>query len=342
MEAVMLIEQIGAHGQAVVRQRFAGAGAECRIGRDLACDIVLEDDYAAAQHALLTLLDDGRVRVQDLGTQNGTRVDGQKVPADVGAIIEQGELIVGRTRLQLRTRHTPIGQERVFRREFVRRHRTPLAVAGVAACVAFAGFFQWLNAPASMLRSVTVAVLIALGALAVWTGVWALTTKLNQGSWQIRVHLTIASIAAALCAWGYWLAGVVAFAAQWSMLAEVGVIVVGAAALGALYLHLREATNYGRRIALALAGGATAVICALLWVVVVGVDQSDVRRVELGPDVRLGAQRVVPNRDIADYLVDVDKLQRAAGRERQMSLLNAPLADADSEAGAANGTDTAE
>jgi hypothetical protein len=126
------------------------------------------------------------------------------------------------------------------------------------------------------------------------------------------------------------------------MLAQVGVVVVGAAALAALYLHLREATSYGRRIALALAGGATAVICALLWVVVIGVDQSDVRRVELGPDVRLGAQRVVPNRDIPDYFVDVDKLQRAAARERQMSLLNAPLADADADADAGSDTDTAE
>ena len=86
----------------------------------------------------------------------------------------------------------------------------------------------------------------------------------------------------------------------------------------------------------------TAVICALLWVVVIGVDQSDVRRVELGPDVRLGAQRVVPNRDIADYLVDVDKLQRAAGRERQMSLLNAPLADSDSDTDEETGSRTDE
>jgi hypothetical protein len=75
-------------------------------------------------------------------------------------------------------------------------------------------------------------------------------------------------------------------------------------------------------------------------VVVIGVDQSVVRRVELGPDVRLGAQRVVPNRDIADYLVDVDKLQRAAGRERQMSLLNAPLADEDADAGTGTDKDT--
>ena len=342
MEAVMLIEQIGTHGQAVVRQRCAGAGAECRIGRDLACDIVLEDDYAAARHTLLTLLDDGRVRVQDLGTKNGTRVDGKKVPADVGAVIEQGELIVGRTKLYVRTRHTPIGQERVFRREFVRRHRTPLAAVGVAACLAYAGFFQWLNAPTSMLRSLTVAALIAFGALALWTALWSLTTKLNQGSWQIRVHLTIVSIAAALCAWGYWLAGVLAFAAQWSMLAQVGVTVVGAASLAALYLHLREATNYRRRVALAIAGCATAALCVLLWIVVIGVDRSDVRRVDLGPDVRLGAQRIVPNRDIADYLVDVDKLQRAAGRERQMSLLNAPLADSDSDADDETGPQPAE
>jgi hypothetical protein len=35
----------------------------------------------------------------------------------------------------------------------------------------------------------------------------------------------------------------------------------------------------------------------------------------------------VPNRDIADYLAEVDKLKLAAARERQKSLLNAPLAD---------------
>jgi len=143
------------------------------------------------------------------------------------------------------------------------------------------------------------------------------------------VHLTIASMGAALCAWGYWAASLVAYAAQWSMLAQVGVAVIGATALVAVYLHLREATHYGRRVSLALAGAATLVVSALAWVVAIGVDVNDVNRVELGPDVRLGAARVVPNRDIADYLAEVDKLQRLAGRERQKSLLNAPLAEAD-------------
>ena len=97
----------------------------------------------------------------------------------------------------------------------------------------------------------------------------------------------------------------------------------------ALYLHVREATHYGRRIVLALAGAATLVIGAVAWIISIGVDDGNVSRVDLGPDVRLEARRVVPNRDIADYLAEVDKLKLAAGRERQKSLLNAPLADAD-------------
>jgi hypothetical protein len=269
--------------------------------------------------------------VQDLGTRNGTQVNGKRVPAETGVVVEQGDVLVGSTRLRVRTRHSPVAQERAFRREFVRRHRTSLAVAGVAACIAFAAFFRWLDAPASLNRSIMTAALVTLVVLALWTGLWALTTKLNQGVWQVRVHLTIASIAAAVCAWGYWVAGLVAFSAQWSMLAETGVAVIGLSAFVAVYLHLREATRYGRRVSLALAGAATVVISAIAWIAAVGFVESNVNSVDLGPDVRLGAERMVPNRDIADYLTEVDKLKREASRARQRSLLDAPLADAEPE-----------
>ncbi len=325
----MLVEQADTHGHGALPRRFRGAGTECRVGRDFDCDIVVDDEYAAPQHALLTLLEDGRVRVQDLGTRNGTRVDGDRVPADGGAVIEQGEVIVGRTRFRIRTRHTPTGPERIFQRDFVRRHRTVLAVAGVSACIAFGGFMQWLDAPALMLRGITTAALLALAVIATWTGLWALVSKLNQGRWEVRTHAAIASSGAALCAWEYWLAGPLAFATQWSVFVRLGVAAAGTVALAALYLHLRKATRYGRRTALALAGAATLVIGAIAWIVTVGVEDTDVNRVILGPEVRLGAKRMVPNRDIADYLAGVDDLRLAAGRQRQKSLLDAPLADAD-------------
>lgn len=325
----MLVEQAGPHGHPVLRQRFAGVGTECVVGRDLGCDIVLDDEHSAPRHASLTLLEDGRVLVRDLGTRNGTRVDGRRIDADAGVVLERGELVVGRTRLGIRTRHTPIGPERVFRRDFKRRHRTLLASAGVVACIAFGGFLQWLEAPSSLLLRATTAALVILAAIASWAGLWALTTKLNHGSWHLRVHVAIVSIGATLCAWGYWLASLVAFATQWAVLARLGIAVVGATTLVAIYMHLREATAYGRRVSLALAGAATVLIGAIAWVAAVGFDDGDVNRVDLGPDVRLGAERVVPNRDLADYLAEVEELKRAAARERQRSLLDAPLADAE-------------
>ena len=147
----MLVEQIDPHGHRVLRQRFEGAAPNAAWAVTSAATSSWTTNMRRHRHALLTLLEDGRVSVRDLGTRNGTRVDGNRVPADSGAVIEQGEIIVGRTRLLVRTLHTPIGQERVFRREFVRRNRTILAVVGVAACIAFGGFMQWLDAPSSML-----------------------------------------------------------------------------------------------------------------------------------------------------------------------------------------------
>lgn len=329
MEAVMLVEQLGPHGHSILRQRFEGAGAECRIGRDLACDIVLDDEHAAPQHALLTLLEDGRVRVQDLGTRNGTRLRGKRIPPESGAVVEQAEIIVGVTRIRIRTRLAQIGPERVFRRDYVRRHRTPLATLGVAACLAFGVFLQWLKAPTPLLPGLAKGALVAFGILAIWTTGWTLMAKLNRGAWNVRVHTTIASLGAAICAWGYWIAGLVAFAAQLSFLIRVGIAVVVLTVLAAIYLHLREATYYGRRIALALAGTVTLVIGISAWLIKAGLTENDVNRMRLGPDVRLGAARVVPNRDINDYLAEVDELKLDAARERQKSLLNAPLVDAD-------------
>lgn len=328
MEAVMLVEQLGPHGHAVLRQRYDRVGAECRIGRDLDCDIVVDDEHAAPQHAVLTLLEDGRVRVQDLGTRNGTRLGGRRIAAD-GAIVEQAEIIVGVTRIRIRTKLAKLEPERVFRRDYVRRHRTPLAAVGVLACLLFGMFMQWLDAPTPLLPGLAKGALVAFGVVALWTTGWTLMAKLNRGAWNVRVHATIASIGAAVCAWGYWVAGLVAFAAQWTFLLRVGIAVVVLAVLAAIYLHLREATYYGRRIALALAGTVTVVIGISAWLIKAGMTENDVNRMRLGPDVRLGAARVVPNRDINDYLAEVDELKLGAARERQKSLLDAPLVDAD-------------
>ena len=66
------------------------------IGRSTDADIVLDDAWVSRRHAEVHLID-GRARVIDLGSTNGTFVDGERVHA--GNLSEGSTITVGRTRI---------------------------------------------------------------------------------------------------------------------------------------------------------------------------------------------------------------------------------------------------
>jgi len=329
MDAVMLVEVLDVHGHAQIRQRTTGIGAQCRIGRSLACDVVIDDTFAAPEHTLLTLQEDGRVHVQDLGTANGTRVDGHRINAETGQIIARGDLLIGRTHVRVRTQESSMAPERAFRRDPLRRHRTLLAVLGLALCFLFAAFFQWTEAPEHLGPRVLIAELIALAGLAVWVACWALISRLTVGAWQVRIHLAIAAFCVGLWAWGYWLYTVSAFALQWRWLWVVLVTLAACIALAAAYLHLRKATHFRRPASLALALLAPLICGGLWWLADLQMDPRTVNRVTAGTQVYPPWLRVAPSTDLGDYLADAAALKRAANRNRQESLLETPILDAD-------------
>ena len=118
---------------------------------------------AAGRHALLALQEDGRVLVRDLGTRNGTQVEGRTLPAGGEDLISAGEL---RARAHPGARrgrtNCTLPPERVFRRDLLRRHRTTLAISGLVLCLAFAVLSQWLAAPGSAAPRMLIAVLVTL------------------------------------------------------------------------------------------------------------------------------------------------------------------------------------
>ena len=69
-------------------------------GRDLDCDIVLDDPAVSRTHARLIALagTDRRCRVEDMGSRNGTHVDGQRILRDAevfeGARIRLGTTVI--------------------------------------------------------------------------------------------------------------------------------------------------------------------------------------------------------------------------------------------------------
>jgi hypothetical protein len=326
MEPVMLVEVLDDHGHVQQRQRVIGVGG-CRIGRGLSCDVILDDPFVAAEHALLVLREDGRVHVRDLGTRNGVRVDGYLIDPEAGRILMQGELRIGHTRLRLRTGEAPVAPERQIRRDVLRRHRTALAVTGLLLCALFAAFLQWTLAPEQLAARVLVAEFVALAGLALWVGAWALVSRLTVGAWRVRVHLAVAAICVGLWVWGYWLHGVATFALQWRGLGPVMAGLAGIVAMVATWQHLRHATNLTRLPSIGLAVLAALLCYGAWWLVELQLDPRTANRVQLGPRIYPPALRVAPSMDAGDYFADVAGLKREANRNRQQSLLENPILD---------------
>ncbi|HSQ64809.1 MAG TPA: sigma 54-interacting transcriptional regulator [Polyangiaceae bacterium] len=89
--ALMLVVLTGAKKGNVV-----ALGARARIGKAPENDLVLPDDTVSRQHCELVREGDG-VRVRDLGSTNGTRVDGTRVQDALlspGAVLRVGEVEV--------------------------------------------------------------------------------------------------------------------------------------------------------------------------------------------------------------------------------------------------------
>src|SRR6266513_4924931 len=73
-------------------------GTEFTIGREAGVDLVLTDGKASRRHAALRVLPDGRATLYDLGSSNGTFVDGRRIQS---TLLQGGEQIqIGDTVLE--------------------------------------------------------------------------------------------------------------------------------------------------------------------------------------------------------------------------------------------------
>lgn len=207
------------------------------IGRAIDCDIVLDDAHAAARHATLTE-EDGRLMLRVGETINGVQTKRQRFAAAEELELPAGEVFqLGATRLRVRRASDALAPERPIVEE---RRGLRLRVAILTlAVMAWAAGQYWLNVdPGGRFTDLLPIVLGLPLALAFWSGLWAVGSKLFRHRFDFWPHAHIA--------FGYSLAmnvlglalPILAFSSGWSLPSRMAGIAVGAVAWAMVRAHL--------------------------------------------------------------------------------------------------------
>jgi MFS family permease len=202
MNGPCFVELLARNGDVLARQRVDAL--PLRIGRGYDNDLILDDDYAAASHAVLDRDAAGRLLLRDLGTRNGIVVAGRRLQQ---ALLTGDTIVrIGHTALRVRGADFAVAPELPDRTFHGWEGALPGAV-GIALVAALSLLAGWLgdtqyHEPVRYFAALAWGV----GGALLWGGAWALMNRLFGRHARLGRHLFIAGCGMAALA-GYALLG---------------------------------------------------------------------------------------------------------------------------------------
>jgi FHA domain len=224
-----------------VAARVRVSGEEASIGRGYDNDVVVDDPYVAARHLRVTCNEVGQLVAEDLGSTNGTFLDGRKNIRVTRLVIDGVQpLRIGQTLLRVRSTDHAVEPERIAPAE---RHALPMVLV-VALTVALLGFILlriWLAQTGEpRLSNYVTPLLTTVGTVVVWGGIWALLSRIFAG----RAHLLrnlLFPVAGLLVSLIYnELARYASFALTWPAPSNYEYAATWSILAVVIFLHLRE------------------------------------------------------------------------------------------------------
>lgn len=236
------------------------------IGRALSADLVVDDPHLAAEHLRIDHPAHGVPCVEVLDTANGIAVGRRRHQRGERFDWPVGEpLSLGRLHFTLRLAQSPVAPELPLP-----RFRWDLLGATVALLVAYLAVELGLISldaaePSAFARQLPASVLLLLGSLAAWSGLWALANKLFAHRLHFWRHLRIGCAGFLGARFAVGLANLLAFVFSWESLARFDTLVlVGVTAL-TVFVHLQVIAPQRRTLlALLLSGGLLVGVPAVL------------------------------------------------------------------------------
>jgi hypothetical protein len=323
----IVVEGLDSHGHVQWRERVVldDGRRTFTIGRSAHADVPLDDPYAAALHASVEVMPDGRLLASDLGSVNGLIVGGKRC-GNAGALeLPDNTLQIGRTRLRVRTGQERLAPERPYRLSSA-SVRGPAWIAAIAALVSVLqlAYASWLGAPRDLTMSIVTSLWTAGFITAAWVAFWALLSRIMRGEWRWLRHAAIFLGVTATLDAVMGVAGLSEFVFAFS-LADNRYLWLGAVALGAaLFLHLTQASSLAP-------GRAALVACSIPVLLAAGAHwlywRSQVRDVNYtGAHVRIypPGLRLRPSDTLEGFFDKAASLRERAGKRLADVLADEP------------------
>jgi FHA domain-containing protein len=236
-------------GKGGVIERCSVNSFPIRVGRAYSNDIILNDPYVCPTHLAIAPDERGRLIARDLGSVNGLRADAGDKPVESLEVHSGSQFRVGHTQLRYCTvEHplTPTLVDRESRRVWLNSPFTAVIVgAAVFLLLCLDGYLT--NVERATVAGIVTEPLTTFAMLLVWSGLWALASRVVVSRFHFPQHVTIACGAIV----GFF---VLSFSAEWleflfpilPMLWLAGLFGSGLILAALVYGHLKFASAMRR------------------------------------------------------------------------------------------------
>lgn len=311
MKGPWTVEILARNGEVLHRHR--AASLPIRVGRAYDNDFILDDEYAAAHHAVIEEGPDGALSMRDLGTRNGLNHGRKRVQQ----LTLSGDTVVrmGHTSLRVRPADFPVPSELRDRTMHGWEGLLP-GIVGVLLAGLVALLVTWLfDAQPFELLNYVLAPAAGIGAALLWSSLWAFLNRLFGRYTRLGRHLFIFGCGMAALVGFRLLAAVIAYAYSLEWLTRYGSHVAVATVAGIIYFHLATIKPPLRRRLRAVCAAAAVLASCLVLIV----NQQRHGRVadELYMAVLLPPElRASPDATVADYMAGVEAMRAELDAER--------------------------
>ncbi|HSH72529.1 MAG TPA: FHA domain-containing protein [Methylophilaceae bacterium] len=304
------------------------------IGRAYDNDLIVDDRYIAAHHAIIERDATGAVIMRDTGSRNGLVHQGKRVKR---AAIDGNSIIrLGHTNLRLRSADFQVEQE-VADNTAYGWEGWPPALAGIAIITLLSLVSVWITDTDkfSAVRYLLATALI-FSIVVVWCGCWSFANRVIGSHARFGRHLFI--VASALLLMDVWdiLSVTIAYAYSLEFLTRYGSLMMMAISAGMVFFHLMTInSHHPKRFA------SLCVILAFLGsgLILLNNYQRDGR---LGDELYMShllppAIRQSANQPVAQFIDDAGKLKAQVDADRLKPINNYSLLPMDGEDEAESG-----